>query len=210
MIRRMFAVCLLLAFVAAAKPARAADSFTIGVMNDQSGPYADLSGPGGVEMARMAIEDFGGSVLGKPIELLVADHQNKVDVGLAIARQWYDERGVRAIFDITNSGVALGDPGPRQGSRPDHHFQFCLVIGPDRQGVLAQRHAMERRQLVERRRADAAPDQTRSSTASSSSPPITPSALRSRRMRATPSPKPAGPLSAPCVRRSTPPISAPI
>jgi branched-chain amino acid transport system substrate-binding protein len=77
-------------------------------MNDPSGPYADLSGPGGVEMARMAIEDFGGSVLGKPIELLVADHQNKVDVGLAIARQWYDERGVKAIFDITNSGVALG------------------------------------------------------------------------------------------------------
>ncbi len=55
----------------------------------------------------MAIEDFGGAVLGKPIELLVADHQNKVDVGLAIARQWYDERGARAIFDITNSGVAL-------------------------------------------------------------------------------------------------------
>jgi branched-chain amino acid transport system substrate-binding protein len=106
MIRRMFAVCLLLAFAAALSPARAV-SFTIGVMNDQSGPYADLSGPGGVEMARMAIEDFGGSVLGKPIELLVADHQNKVDVGLSIARQWYDERGVRAIFDITNSGVAL-------------------------------------------------------------------------------------------------------
>jgi branched-chain amino acid transport system substrate-binding protein len=107
MIRRIFAVCLLIGFAAAAEPAHAADSFSIGVMNDQSGPYADLSGPGGVEMARMAIEDFGGSVLGKPIELLVADHQNKVDVGLSIARQWYDERGVRAIFDITNSGVAL-------------------------------------------------------------------------------------------------------
>ena len=76
-------------------------------MNDQSGPYADLAGSGSVEMARMAIADFGGAVLGKPIELLVADHQNKVDVGLAIARQWYDERGARAIFDITNSGVAL-------------------------------------------------------------------------------------------------------
>ncbi len=108
MIRRIFAVCFLSTFVAAASPVRAADSFAIGVMNDQSGPYADLSGPGGVEMARMAIEDFGGSVLGKPIDLLVADHQNKVDVGLAIARQWYDERGVRAISDITNSGVALG------------------------------------------------------------------------------------------------------
>lgn len=108
MIRRIFAVCLLLAFAAAAlSPARAEDAFTIGIMNDQSGPYADLAGPGSVEMARMAIKDFGGSVLGKPIELLTADHQNKVDVGLVIARQWYDERGVRAIFDIANSGVAL-------------------------------------------------------------------------------------------------------
>jgi branched-chain amino acid transport system substrate-binding protein len=103
---RSFLLCLLLA-VAAATPARADESFTIGILNDQSGPYADLTGPGGAEMARMAIEDFGGKVLGKPIELLVADHQNKVDVGLQIARQWYDERGVGAIFDITNSGVAL-------------------------------------------------------------------------------------------------------
>ena len=84
-----------------------AEAFVIGVLNDQSGPYADLSGPGGAEIARMAIEDFGGAVLGKPIELLVADHQNKVDVGLQIARKWYDENGARAIFDITNSGVAL-------------------------------------------------------------------------------------------------------
>ena len=105
-VRRAFAFFLLLTLAAAA-PARADEAFRIGVLNDQSGPYADLSGPGGAESARMAIEDFGGSVLGKPIELLVADHQNKVDVGLAVARQWYDERGVRAIFDITNSGVGL-------------------------------------------------------------------------------------------------------
>jgi len=105
MFRRPFAFLLLLAL--AVVPARADEAFRIGVLNDQSGPYADLSGPGGAESARMAVEDFGGSVLGKPIELLVADHQNKVDVGLAIARQWYDERRVRAIFDITNSGVGL-------------------------------------------------------------------------------------------------------
>ena len=98
---------LILAALVAGTPARAADSFVIGVMNDQSGPYADLAGPGSAAIARMAIDDFGGSALGKPIALLVADHQNKVDVGLAIARQWYDERGARAIFDITNSGVAL-------------------------------------------------------------------------------------------------------
>src|ERR1700727_2621713 len=105
MLRRVLVFFLLLTLAAA--PARADEPFRIGVLNDQSGPYADLSGPGGAESARMAIEDFGGSVLGRPIELLVADHQNKVDVGLAVARQWYDERGVRAIFDITNSGVGL-------------------------------------------------------------------------------------------------------
>ena len=105
MLRRAFAFFLLLTLAAA--PARADEAFRIGVLNDQSGPYADLSGPGGAESARMAVEDFGGSVLGRPIELLVADHQNKVDVGLAVARQWYDARGVRAIFDITNSGVGL-------------------------------------------------------------------------------------------------------
>jgi len=101
------AVALVLLALGLATPARAENSFVIGVMNDQSGPYADLAGPGSVEIARMAIEDFGGSVLGRPIELLSADHQNKVDVGLAIARKWYDEQGARAIFDITNSGVAL-------------------------------------------------------------------------------------------------------
>ena len=96
-------------FVGLASPAIAADAspFTIGVTNDQSGPYSDLAGPGSAEAARMAVEDFGGSVLGRKIEVLVADNQNKVDVGLNIARQWFDEKGVDAIFDITNSGVAL-------------------------------------------------------------------------------------------------------
>jgi len=93
--------------LAASAPALADDKFTIGIMNDQSGVYADLSGPTGVIAMKLAIEDFGGKALGKPIELLVADHQNKVDIGLNIARQWYDEKGVEAIFDITNSGVAL-------------------------------------------------------------------------------------------------------
>jgi branched-chain amino acid transport system substrate-binding protein len=99
---------MLLAALLTAAPARAADApFVIGIMNDQSGPYADLAGPGSVQVMKMAIEDFGGSVLGRKIELLVADHQNKVDVGLNIAREWYDTKGAEAIFDITNSGVAL-------------------------------------------------------------------------------------------------------
>ena len=98
---------LFFAFVGAAAPALADETFRIGIMNDQSGPYADLAGPGSVQAAKMAIEDFGGEVLGKKIELLVADHQNKVDVGLNLAREWYDSKGVETIFDITNSGVAL-------------------------------------------------------------------------------------------------------
>jgi branched-chain amino acid transport system substrate-binding protein len=94
-----------LAFTAPAAADEAA--FTIGIMNDQSGPYADLAGPSSVQAVRMAIEDFGGAVLDKKIDLLVADHQNKVDIGMAIGREWYGEKNVRVIFDITNSGVAL-------------------------------------------------------------------------------------------------------
>ncbi|MGD0187073.1 MAG: ABC transporter substrate-binding protein [Roseiarcus sp.] len=108
------ALCLmsLLSLFALCPSARADDaSFVIGIMNDQSGPYADLAGPSSVAAVRLAIEDFGETALGKKIELLVADHQNKVDVGMAIARQWYEERGVAAIFDITNSGVALALQG---------------------------------------------------------------------------------------------------
>lgn len=77
------AIVLFLAYLALTDvgPARAED-FVIGVLNDQSGPYADLTGPGGAEIARMAIEDFGGAVLGKPIMLVGGDHQNKADVGV--------------------------------------------------------------------------------------------------------------------------------
>ena len=73
MLRQIFSLLLLLT-LAAPTPALADEPFRIGVLNDQSGPYADLSGPGGAQSARMAIEDFGDSVLRKPIELLVADH----------------------------------------------------------------------------------------------------------------------------------------
>ena len=69
----------------------------IGIMADQSGPYADNGGPGSAEAARMAIEDAGGQVLGRKIELLVADDQNKPDVGVAVARKWLDQDGVDAI-----------------------------------------------------------------------------------------------------------------
>ncbi|HET6466788.1 MAG TPA: ABC transporter substrate-binding protein [Geminicoccaceae bacterium] len=79
----------------------------IGVLNDQSSLYADLSGQGSVAAARLAIEDFGGSVNGTPVEVVFADHQNKADVGSNVARQWYDVEGVDAVVDVPNSSVAL-------------------------------------------------------------------------------------------------------
>ena len=88
-------------------PALAQAPVKIGVLADMSGIYADLSGPGSVAAARMAIEDFGGSVLGRPIELVLADHQNKPDVGGGIARAWYDKDGVDMIVDVPVSSVAL-------------------------------------------------------------------------------------------------------
>src|ERR1700744_3344339 len=83
------------------------DVVRIGVLNDQSGLYADLGGPGSVTAARMAVEDFGGSVLGKPIEIVSADHQNKADVGAAIARQWFETGKVDMAIGFDNSSVAL-------------------------------------------------------------------------------------------------------
>ena len=79
----------------------------IGVLDDMAGPYADNTGPGDVAAVKFAIADFGGSVLGKPIELVTADFQNKVDVGVGIAKRWYDDENVDMILGIPNSAIAL-------------------------------------------------------------------------------------------------------
>ena len=79
----------------------------IGILNDQSGVYADFGGKWSVEAARMAVADFGGTVLNSPIEIVAADHQNKPDVASNIARQWYDQDGVDTIMELTTSSVAL-------------------------------------------------------------------------------------------------------
>jgi branched-chain amino acid transport system substrate-binding protein len=79
----------------------------IGVLNDQSGLYADITGQGSVVAAKMALEDFGGKVDGTPIEVIFADHQNKPDIGSTIARQWFDVDKVDVIVDVPTSSVAL-------------------------------------------------------------------------------------------------------
>ncbi len=97
-------------------PAAAQGSFSdnairIGVLNDQSGLYAEYGGQGSVEAARMAVEDMGGKIGSVPIEILTADHQNKPDIASAIARQWYDRDNVDAIMELTTSSVALAVQG---------------------------------------------------------------------------------------------------
>src|ERR1700724_1309706 len=83
------------------------DTVKLGVLADMSGLYSDLSGTGSVVATQMAAEDFGGTVLGKKIEAVSADHQNKPDIGSNIARQWIDQQGVDAIVDVPVSSIAF-------------------------------------------------------------------------------------------------------
>jgi branched-chain amino acid transport system substrate-binding protein len=94
--------------IADAAPARISDDIVkIGLILDMSSLYADVTGPGTVAAAQLAIADFGGKVLGKPIELVFADHQNKADIAASKAREWFDRDQVDAILDVAASGPAL-------------------------------------------------------------------------------------------------------
>ena len=86
----------------------AADQVVIGDIDDMSGVYADVLGAGGVEAINMAIADFGGTVLGKKIVTLTADHQNKPDIGASKFREWADEHGLNVLFGGSNTGVNIG------------------------------------------------------------------------------------------------------
>jgi len=88
----------------------------IGVLNDTSGIFQDTNGPGSVEAARMAAEDFAGGGKGIKVEIVQADHQNKADVGSAIARRWLDVEKVDAIVDVPNSAVGLALNSPVRGT----------------------------------------------------------------------------------------------
>ena len=79
----------------------------IGVLTDMAGMYKDIMGPGSVLAAQMAVDDFGGKVLGRPIEIVSGDHQTKPDVGAAIARNWFDNNGIGVVVDVAQSAVAL-------------------------------------------------------------------------------------------------------
>jgi len=103
----VLAITTLLGSAAVAHAQVSDDVVKIGVLDDMSGPYADIQGPGDVVATKMAVEDFGGKVNGKPIEVVSADVQLKADVGGAIARRWFDTEKVDAVFGLGTSAVAL-------------------------------------------------------------------------------------------------------
>ncbi len=91
-----------------AQPGAVSDEVVkIGVLTDMSGLYSDIGGQGSVEAARMAVQDFGGKVLGRNIEVVFADHQNKADIAAQKAREWFDTQGVDMVTDLLNSSAAL-------------------------------------------------------------------------------------------------------
>src|SRR5688572_9076190 len=105
---KMAALAAACAFAAGAAQAEMSDNLVkVGVLNDQSSLYTDLSGQGSVVAAQMAVDDFGGSVSGAPVEIVFADHQNKADIGSNVTREWFDVDKVDVVVDVPNSGVAL-------------------------------------------------------------------------------------------------------
>ena len=105
-----FTMAVLAAFAATGALAQSKltdDVVKIGILTDMSGLYADVGGEGAVIAAKMAIEDFGGKVLGKPIEMISADHQNKADIAANKAREWFDTQKVDMMAEMLNSAVGL-------------------------------------------------------------------------------------------------------
>jgi len=108
MLKKLLAGTALLALSAGAAQAQiSGDAVKIGVLTDKSSLYADVSGEGSVVAAQMAVDEYGGKVAGKPIQVISADHQNKADISSNIARQWFDTEGVDAIADLVTSSTAL-------------------------------------------------------------------------------------------------------
>ncbi len=108
LLRRLAATCATALGVSTTAHAQiSGDVIRVGLITDMSGVYADIDGPGGVEAIRMAIADAGGSIAGKKIEVLSADHQNKADVAAAKAREWFDTAGVDVLIGGTNSSANI-------------------------------------------------------------------------------------------------------
>jgi branched-chain amino acid transport system substrate-binding protein len=110
---------------AGSAPAQAADQVVIGVIDDMSGVYADVMGAAGVEAINMAIADFGGTVLGRKVVLLTADHQNKPNIGASKFREWADQNGLNLLLGGSNTGVNIA----MSKVAADKHVPY-FAIGP--------------------------------------------------------------------------------
>jgi branched-chain amino acid transport system substrate-binding protein len=121
------AVCWMLAAAnpVLAQPASGTEPVRLGLILDMSSVYADVTGPGSETAARMAVEDFGGEVLGRPIEVLVADHQNKPDIAGAVAAKWFDIDHVAALLDVAASSPALAAMAVAKA-----HDKIIIMSGP--------------------------------------------------------------------------------
>src|SRR5277367_624850 len=104
-------IAAMLALSLVAGTAGAEEPVKLGLLLDMSGVYADVTGPGSELAARMAVEDYGGKVLGRPIEVMVADHLNKPDIASAKAREWFDTDHIDAILDVAATAPALAVMG---------------------------------------------------------------------------------------------------
>jgi branched-chain amino acid transport system substrate-binding protein len=107
MTKTLAAACTLAALAVPAQAQYSGDVIRIGLITDLSGVYSDIDGPAGVEAVRMAVADLGGSIHGKKVEVLFADHQNKADVAASKAREWFDTQGLDMLVGGTNSGASL-------------------------------------------------------------------------------------------------------
>ena len=103
----------------------AQDKVKIGFITDMSSLYADVEGKNGAVAIQMAIDDFGGKVLGMPVELISADHQNKADIAASKAREWIDTQGVTMLFGGTNSGTALA--AAKVAAEKKRYVARCVV-----------------------------------------------------------------------------------
>ncbi len=118
------------------------DVVKIGVLTDMNGPASTPTGQGSVTAAQMAVDDFGGKVLGKPISVIVGDHQFKPDIGAGIARRWYDTEQVDLIVDVPVSAVGPCGAECRQRKEAAVHHAFDGHCGFPRQVLLALRHSV--------------------------------------------------------------------
>jgi branched-chain amino acid transport system substrate-binding protein len=117
------AACILLAALTARASAETPSTpLKIGLIGDFQSVYSDIGGPGNVEAAKMAIEEFGGAMFGKPIELITADVQNKADIAGSLARKWYENEGVDMIIDMPTSATALA------GMEMSRQFEKIMIV----------------------------------------------------------------------------------